>query len=236
MEKKSSQIETASGELGVEDLGRAAYEDAYAVQEARRDAVLERRGEPGGTVGTLLLVEHDPAVITVSRRASAGGNLLASAEELERLGVVVRETDRGGDITYHGPGQLVAYPIVDLNRLGLNLHGYLRFLEDVVIGVCRGFGVECGRDDGEQAATGVWVGGAKIAAMGVRVRRWVTMHGLALNVDPEMAHFGLINPCGLGRPVTSLAQQLGGGAPSMSEVKIALAEEFGTRASGLLNR
>jgi lipoate-protein ligase B len=212
-----------------------AYEDAYAVQEETREAVLARRGESDGVAcGTLLLVEHDPPVITVSRRASASGHLLASEAELTRLGVVVRETDRGGDITYHGTGQLVAYPIVDLNRLGLNLHGYLRFLEDVVIATCLGFGVEAGRDESEPAATGVWVGGAKIAAMGVRVRRWVTMHGLALNVDPEMAHFGLINACGLGRPVTSLAGELAGDPPRMDAVKASLTYEFTLRAARLV--
>jgi len=223
----------------VVDLGRLAYEDAFREQELRRDEVLSWRGDDGKDeggerpCGVLLLVEHDPPVITVSRRASAGGHLLASPEQLASLGVVVRETDRGGDITYHGPGQLVAYPIVDLNRLGLNLHGYLRFLEDVVIGVCRGFGVDAGRDDAVPPATGVWTGGAKIAAMGVRVRRWVTMHGLALNVDPEMAHFDLINPCGLGRPVTSLARELGDRTPTMDAVKTSLVDAFESRVARL---
>lgn len=218
--------------VDVLDLGRMSYEDAYAVQERTREAVLARRGnEKESSCGTLLLVEHDPPVITVSRRAAAGGHLLASVDQLARLGVVVRETDRGGDITYHGPRQLVAYPIVDLNRLGLNLHSYLRFLEDVVIETCRNFGVEAGRDNAEPPATGVWVNGAKIAAMGVRVRRWVTMHGLALNVDPVMDHFGLINACGLGRPVTSLARELAGDPPRMDAVKTSLSNEFIARVT-----
>lgn len=229
MTKKSDD---AGSLVEVVDLGRMAYEDAYSVQEETREAVLARRAEGDrGACGTLLLVEHDPPVITVSRRASASGHLLASEAELARLGVVVRDTDRGGDITYHGPGQLVAYPIVDLNRLGLNLHGYLRFLEDVVIAVCLGLGVEAGRDEGDTPATGVWVGGAKIAALGVRVRRWVTMHGLALNVDPDMTHFGLINACGLGRPVTSLAQEVEGDPPAMDAVKVSLASDFTERAT-----
>jgi len=218
--------------LEVVDLGRVSYEDAYAEQVRRRDALLLRRERGGGgACGALLLVEHDPAVITVSRRASSGGHLLATEERLAELGVVVRETDRGGDITYHGPGQLVAYPILDLNRLGLNLHGYLRFLEEVIAETCRGFGVEAGPDEMDPPATGVWVGGAKIAAIGIRAKRWVTMHGLALNVDPDMSHFELINPCGLGRPVTSLAREASGASPHMDTVKASLSGAFGARVA-----
>lgn len=216
-----------------EDLGRRSYEDAYAVQTARRDAVLSWREEPGEhPAGVLLMVEHDPPVITVTRRPGAAAHVTAAEEELRRAGVEVRATDRGGDVTYHGPGQLVVYPIVDLNRIGMNLHGYMRLLEEVVIAVCARFGVTGGRDKTPDRATGVWVGGKKIAAMGVRVRRWVTMHGLALNVDPDMSHFELIVPCGLaGRGVTSLARELAGDPPRMSEVKIALADEFTARAA-----
>ena len=152
---------------------------------------------------------------------------------LEKAGVVLHETDRGGDITYHGPGQLVCYPILDLNVLGLGLHGYMRMLEQAVIETCGDFGVRATRD---ADATGVWVSrdpvevgggggvGGKICAMGVRVRRWVTMHGLALNVSTDLSHFDLIVPCGLaGRSVTSLERELGAGrAPSMEDVKRAL--------------
>jgi lipoyl(octanoyl) transferase len=155
--------------------------------------------------------------------------------------VTVAETDRGGDITYHGPGQLVAYPILDLQRLALRIHGYMRLLESAVIAAIARFGVVGHRD---ACATGVWVGGdplrapeacadpcsaaptggRKICAMGVRVSRWATMHGLALNVSTNLDHFGLIVPCGLlGRPVTSLAAECAGVAPPLTEVKATLA-------------
>ena len=223
--------------MRVEDLGRLSYEDALEVQRARHAEVLAGREAGEGPVGVLLLVEHDPPVITVSRRPGARDHLVASEAMLARHGVEVCETDRGGDITYHGPGQLVAYPILDLNRMGaggMGLHAYMRMLEDVAIGVCARFGVEAGRDPG---ATGVWVGEAgtarhaKICAMGIRVRRWVTMHGLALNVTTDLEHFGLIVPCGLaGRAVTSLERELGArgeACPSMDAVKAAMVEGFG---------
>jgi len=222
-------IDNGRSLLRIEDLGRMPYAEAYERQCATRDEMLAGREAEGAPAGVLLLVEHDPPVITISKRPNAKQHLLAGDERLAELGVTVAETDRGGDITYHGPGQLVAYPIVDLNRLGLNLHAYMRMLEGVVIDVCRRFGVEARRDAG---ATGVWVGdqdagAAKICAIGVRVRRWVTMHGLALNVATDLSHFGLIVPCGLqGRPVTSFAKELGDDAPTMDEVKQALAERF----------
>lgn len=172
-------------------------------------------------VGRILTVEH-PAVITVSSRAAKGNNLLATESMLRAAGVSVAQTDRGGDITYHGPGQLVVYPILDLNLLNLGLHEYMRLLESSVIDACAALGVSGRRDPG---ATGVWVGepGEKICAMGVRVRRWVSMHGLALNVDPNLDHFRLIVPCGLvGRGVTSLARQLPGSPPSMEVAKAAV--------------
>ncbi|MBL8744979.1 MAG: hypothetical protein JNK58_01340, partial [Phycisphaerae bacterium] len=115
------------------DLGRAGYDDAYALQQAHHAAVLNSRDSGVPEVGRLLLVEHVPPVITISRRPDARRHLTATQETLAAEGVQVRETDRGGDITYHGPGQLVAYPIVDLNTLRLNLHGYIRLLEDVVM-------------------------------------------------------------------------------------------------------
>jgi lipoyl(octanoyl) transferase len=228
MSNPQPAIDNGRSLLRIEDLGRMPYAEAYGRQCATRDAILAGRDAPDAPAGVLLLVEHDPPVITISKRPNARQHLLAGHDRLAALGVTVAETDRGGDITYHGPGQLVAYPIVDLNRLGLNLHAYMRMLEGVVIDVCRSFGVEGRRDAG---ATGVWVGeapaGAKICAMGVRVRRWVTMHGLALNVTTDLTHFGLIVPCGLeGRPVTGLAKELGEACPAMAEVKRALAARF----------
>ncbi|MCH7792456.1 MAG: lipoyl(octanoyl) transferase LipB [Planctomycetes bacterium] len=214
--------------LRIIDLGRMPYVEALDVQRVHLEEVLAAREAGAPQVGRLLLVEHEP-VITLTRRAETGGHLLADADTLERAGVAVARTDRGGDITYHGPGQLVAYPILDLNVLGLRLVEYMRLLESVVIETVDQFGIAA---HAEKGATGVWVDldahpdqprAAKIAAMGVRVRRWVSMHGLALNVDPDLSHFDLIVPCGLpGRGVTSMRQLLGKGCPSMSGVKDAL--------------
>jgi len=207
--------------LLVTNLGRLAYGEALEIQRREHERILRGRENEASPVGHLLVVEHDP-VLTVSKRATARQNILVSPQRLEQLGIAIHETDRGGDITYHGPGQVVVYPIVDMNRVGLNLHAYMRLLEEAVIRACRRFGVEAERDAG---ATGVWVpsqrhGGetAKVCAMGVRVRRWVTMHGLALNVSPDMTHFQTIVPCGLAdRPVTSLREQLGESCPSFGE-------------------
>lgn len=211
------------------------YGEAFALQKELQRRVIEGR-ETGGAPMHLLLVEHDPPVITVSRRREARRHLLASEQELAGAGVEVAETDRGGDITYHGPGQLVAYPILDLNALGLRLHGYMRLLEQVVIDTLANYGIEGRRDP---TATGVWVESAvsrtepqasslhKICAMGVRISRWVSMHGLALNVTTNLDHFELIVPCGLaGRTVTSLRRELGKRCPSMDEVKQVLIEQF----------
>jgi len=224
--------------LHVEDLGAMPYQQAFELQRRWRDDVQRLREQSdnrdGRCLGALLLVEHDPPVITISRRPGARDHLLATAEQLAAAGVTVEETDRGGDITYHGPGQLVAYPIIDLQRLGQNLHAYMRMLEEIVLGVCARFGVSGQRDS---AATGVWVDGAKLCAMGVRIRRWVTMHGLALNVDPDMRHFDLIVPCGLaGRSVTSLAGLLGDAVPPMDAVKRALIEAFEAELTARMNQ
>lgn len=202
------------------------YAAALEVQREAHARVLAARPE-GGVVGELLFVEHDPPVITLGRRRESASHVVAPMSRLEALGVELAETDRGGDVTWHGPGQLVAYPILDLERLGLRIHPYMRLLEECVIQVIGRFGVQ-GRRDPE--ATGVWVGGdagdrpaRKICAMGVRVSRWVSMHGLALNVEPDLSHFSLIVPCGLhGRPVTSLRAELGDASPSMDAVKRAL--------------
>jgi lipoate-protein ligase B len=211
--------------LRVIDLGRMGYREAYGVQCAHLEEVLAARAAGAAEWGRVLVVEHEP-VITVSRRKGAREHLVATAAQLSEAGVAVEETDRGGDITYHGPGQLVVYPILDLNSLMLGLHDYMRLLEQAVIDACAVFGVE-GRRDPE--ATGVWVDhhgvASKIAAMGVRVRRWVSMHGLALNVQPDLSHFRLIVPCGLaGRPVTSLRELLGNGAPSMARTQDVLVD------------
>jgi len=230
--------------LTVRDLGRMPYAEAFALQKnLQQEVIAAREQDRRDWIGYLLLVEHDPPVITVTRRKGARNHLIATSEMLEQAGVEVAETDRGGDITYHGPGQLVAYPIVDLNRLGLRLHGYMRLLEDVVIRTIAHWEIEGERD---KSATGVWVRmdvdvdadrsapkPAKICAMGVRVSRWVSMHGLALNVRTDLTHFDLIVPCGLaGRAVTSMQQRLGERCPGLDEVKHKLTSEFRVAAGG----
>ncbi len=214
--------------LQVKDLGRMSYACALELQRAAHAEVLEARANRGQM--QLLLVEHDPQVITVSRRPDASKNVLVSPQRLAQLGVECVETDRGGDVTWHGPGQLVAYPILDLERMGLRIHGYMRLLEETVIEVLADMGVAAHRD---AKATGVWVrakdqpGDLKICAMGVRVSRWVCMHGLALNVNPDLAAFNLIVPCGLTeRGVTSMRECLGEKCPSMEHVKAKLAQKL----------
>jgi lipoyl(octanoyl) transferase len=225
-----------SDKLKIMDLGRTAYAPALEVQRKMLEDVL------AGAPGTLIFVEHDP-VITVSQRRESQQHLLASPERLKKLGIDVQPTDRGGDITYHGPGQLVAYPILKLDDYGLNLSRYMRLLEDVVIDTLSAFGV---KGETEKGVTGVWVreipassepqaiGGAKkICALGVRIRRNVTMHGLALNVTTDISHFDTIVPCGLtGRGVTSLAKLLGERTPSMNDVKRELATAMNRRLAG----
>ena len=178
------------------------YVDALALQ---RTLVEERRA--GRVDDVLLLVEH-PSVLTLGVRGDGGrSHILASLDALSGLGVEVHETGRGGDITYHGPGQIVGYPIVDLKPDRCDVHRYVRDLEEVLIRTVSEFGVIGTRVDG---LTGVWVGDEKLAAIGVRIARWVTSHGFALNVTTDLAYFDLIVPCGIaGRGVTSLARLLG---------------------------
>jgi lipoyl(octanoyl) transferase len=220
----------------IQDLGRIGYDEALAVQRALHERVVAARDGGPSEPMHLLLLEHDP-VVTVSRRPGAAANLLATPAMLERAGVAVRETDRGGDITYHGPGQLVAYAIFDLNRLGIGIHGHMRLLEEIVLGTLASFGIAGERD---ATATGVWVGPEplrKICALGVRASRYVTMHGLALNVSPDLSHFGLIVPCGLvGRPVTSMAAELGASCPGFGAVRDELARQAQRQVNDLLDR
>jgi len=208
----------------VEDLGTMAYRDAWARQEAVHAQVVE------GGAERLLLVEHPP-VITLGRRPGVNRNLMASDEALGRLGVEVVQSDRGGDITFHGPGQLVAYPIVRLLDHRLSVGGYVRRVQETVLAALASFGIAAQLDP---EAVGVWAplpqrGGelAKICAIGVRIRRGVTMHGLALNVTTDLSYFNLIVPCGLvGRPVTSMRELLKEATPGMEQVKERLAEQF----------
>ncbi|MEM9372676.1 MAG: lipoyl(octanoyl) transferase LipB [Planctomycetota bacterium] len=218
-----------SHSFSVIHAGRTAYNDALALQRAQLEQVVAQRdNSESADAGRLILTEHDP-VVTVTRRPDAPGNVLVPEPALAAMGVELVETDRGGDVTYHGPGQLVCYPIVDLNRVKLRIHEYIRALEHAVIGTLDHFGIEGHRDE---SATGVWVHRAdgvqaKVCAVGVRVRRWVAMHGLAINIDPDMDHFGLIVPCGLsGRAVTSLKEIAGDRCPSLDEVAGVLVGEL----------
>jgi lipoyl(octanoyl) transferase len=184
----------------VEQLGRLGYAEALALQ---REKVSLRKAD--GIPDTLLLLEH-PHVYTLGRNPRRE-HLLVSAERLRELGAQVFETDRGGDVTYHGPGQLVGYPIVDLMKHRRDISWYMRSLEEVFVGVMRDFGIDSGRLDG---APGVWVGNEKLVAMGVHVSRWVTSHGFALNVNTDLRYFEAIVPCGLrDKGVTSLAKLVG---------------------------
>jgi lipoate-protein ligase B len=217
------------------DLQTLAYKPAWDRQIEIHTQVLE--GQLAG--GAIILVEHPP-VITYGRRLDSQKNLLAPAKLLAAKNVELVETDRGGDITFHGPGQLVAYPIIPLNRYKLNLHTYMRLMEQVVIDTLAAWKIAGRRLEG---ATGVWIDPspsadpkkccdpatmnlAKICAMGIKVRKWVTFHGLALNVTTDLDYFNLINPCGLGRPVTSMQKILEKQTPAMQDVKMRLVEAF----------
>jgi len=198
------------------NIGRIGYADALDLQHD-----LHSKCVAGEIPGILLLLEHDP-VITMGVKSSSEGNVLAGPEALKRQGVELVKTDRGGDVTYHGPGQLVGYPIVRLRELGGDLHGYLRMLEDTIIETLDAFGLKGERN----GPAGVWVGDRKVCSIGIAVRRWVTYHGFALNVDPTMPHFQLINPCGLAsEKITSLAELLGK-APEMAAVREVYARSF----------
>jgi len=178
----------------VVDLGRMEYARALALQTN----MVERR-KRGEIPDQLLIVEH-PHVITMGRNGHSE-NVLASSEILERSGIELHLTDRGGDVTYHGPGQIVGYPIVDLREWKRDVIAYVRALEQVLIEALAGFGIAGSRVPG---ASGVWVEGAKIAAIGVHISRWVTSHGFALNLDTDLDYFKYIVPCGLTQPVTSM--------------------------------
>ena len=200
----------------VRRLGRVEYDQAWGIQ---RELVAARQG--GHAPDTLLLLEHPP-VITLGRSGETA-HLLGSEAELERRGIALVATDRGGDITFHGPGQIVGYAIVDLAARGRDLHRYLRDLEGVLIRALAEFGIGAGRVDG---LTGVWVGDSKVAAIGIRVSRWVTHHGFALNVDTDLSYFDLIVPCGIADKRVTSMEALLGCAVDRAEVEAALARGF----------
>lgn len=195
--------------MQVVDLGIISFSSAFALQERILLEVAE-----GSSAETLLLLEHLPVYTTGN-----GGDLRHVLTE----GVEIVRTNRGGDVTYHGPGQLVGYPLVRLDRRGRDLHRYLRFLEEVIISTAADFKVGSWREPG---MTGVWTSGGKIASIGVGVRRWVTLHGFAINVGIDTAPFKHINPCGIpGCPVTTL--EIEGGRPvTVTAVKETIAKKF----------
>ena len=205
-------------EVEYRDLGRMGYSECWALQRslferilaAKRSDVADELALDENMAGWMLFVEHNP-VYTLGKSGKES-NMLISEEYLRSIGAEFFHIDRGGDVTYHGPGQIVGYPILDLDKVGIGLREYIDLLEESVIGVCREWGIEAGRIAG---ASGVWLEPStararKICAIGVRSSRYVTMHGFALNVATDMRYFQHINPCGfVDRGVTSLEKELG---------------------------
>jgi len=214
---------SADRPLEVRRLGTVSYAEALAMQRA---LVEERRAD---RVPDLLILLQHPPVITLGVKGDGGrSNVVATPDRLAELGIAVEETGRGGDVTYHGPGQIVGYPILDLRPDRQDVHRYVRDLEDVMIRTCAGYGLEAGRIAG---LTGAWLGvengpAEKIGAIGVRISRWVTSHGFAFNVSTRLDHFQLIVPCGIAdRGVTSLEKATSRTIP-IEEVEDRLIENF----------
>lgn len=203
------------------DWGRTDYEDAFTLQKILVDERIA-----GNVPDTLIFTEHNP-VFTMGTRKESEDNLLWDEETLNENNVIIAKTNRGGDITYHGPGQIVGYPILSLQDKK-DLHLYLRNLEQVLINALGSLGLATHRNPGK---TGIWIENRKIAAIGVAVKRWVTYHGFALNVNPDLSHFEGIVPCGISRKecgVTSIAKELGNikGSLDLDEVKHIIELEF----------
>lgn len=189
-------------EIEIRRYGVVPYADALALQKELVDARKADR-----IPDQLILLQHPPVITLGVKTRSDRSHVLATPEALQQQGVELFETGRGGDVTYHGPGQLVGYPILDLRPDRCDVHRYVRDLEEALIQVAAAFGLSAGRVPG---LTGVWVGNEKLAAIGVRISRWITSHGFALNVGTDLSHFGLIVPCGItDRGVTSLEVLLG---------------------------
>jgi len=205
--------------LEVRRLGIVPYGEALALQ---RELVEERKA--GRLPDVLLLLQHPP-VMTLGVRGDGGrSNIVAAPDRLRELGIDVVETGRGGDVTFHGPGQIVGYPILDLKPDRCDVHVYVRDVEEVMIRVCAEYGVSAGRIPG---LTGTWIGAEKIGAIGVRISRWITSHGFAFNVATNLEHFKLIVPCGIAdRGVTSLERATRRRIP-LSEVEDAFVRHFG---------
>ena len=199
-------------------LGVIGYQEALDLQA---DLVEQRRRGDIGDV--LLLLEHPPVITLGVKTRNNRTNIIASDAQLAEAGVTVFQTGRGGDVTYHGPGQLVGYPILDLNPHRRDVHKYVRDIEQALIDAVASFGITATRDEG---LTGIWVGANKLAAIGVRISRWITSHGFALNVSTNLSHFDLIVPCGIqDRGVTAIERLLGRPLP-MAEVESAVEAAF----------
>ena len=220
---ETAEIRSEESEAGISepracvvtDLGRLAYGAAFELQRSLVDK--RKRGE---IPDQLLFVEH-PHVVTMGRNGN-DANVLASPELLERAGIEFHRTDRGGDVTYHGPGQIVGYPIFDLREWKRDVVAYVRGIEQAIIDALGSFGIPAHRDP---TATGVWTDGGKIAAIGVHISRWVTSHGFALNLETDLNYFRYIVPCGLTKPVSSM--RVLGCRASRNEVVAALELGFG---------
>lgn len=204
--------------IEVRRLGLVDYDAALQMQ---RELVEERKA---GRVPDLLLLLQHPRVITLGVKGDGGrSHIVAPPDRLAQLGVTVTEAGRGGDVTYHGPGQIVGYPIIDLKPDRCDVHRYVRDIEEVMIRVCADYGLTAGRIPG---LTGTWIGAEKIGAIGIRISRWVTSHGFAFNVNTNLEDFQLIVPCGIGdRGVTSLQKQLGRAVP-IEEVEDSFIRRF----------
>ena len=204
--------------MDVRHLGLVGYQEALDLQKE----LVEQRKQ-GLVPDQLLLLEHPDVITLGARNRNSRSNVLDTPEALALKGVTVFETGRGGDVTYHGPGQLVGYPILELPAGRRDVHRYVRDLEEVLIRAVSDFGISASRISG---LTGIWVGDQKLAAIGVRISRWVTSHGFALNVSTNLSRFGLIVPCGLAdKGVTSMESLLGRPVP-MTEVAGAVVKRF----------
>jgi lipoyl(octanoyl) transferase len=209
--------------LGLVDYGEALDLQRRLVDDRKADRIPDQ----------LLLLQHPPVITLGVKARGDRSHVIASPAELERAGVAVVETGRGGDVTFHGPGQLVGYPIIDLRPDRCDVHRYVRDLEEVMIAIAARFGVSATREPG---LTGAWVGDRKLAAIGVRIARWVTSHGFAFNVATNLEHFDLIVPCGLvGKGVTSLDLATGRVIP-MADVEEAAADAFASTFARTVQR
>lgn len=216
-------------EVEIYDLGFVSYRKSWDLQKRIQKRLIEDKLETrksnrnhGRNKDVLLFVEH-PHVYTLGKSGNRA-NLLKGDDELHVLEAEFVPNDRGGDITYHGPGQIVCYPIFDLDRYFTDIHKYLRFLEEVTIRVCSSYGLKAGRING---LTGVWIGQKKICALGIRCSRWVTMHGFALNVNTDLSYFNHIVPCGISDKSVSSLSELTGKKMDIDEVKSLILRHFG---------